>query len=107
MSEWRPYVLLLCDPREKIMMRVIVGTTPVNAFSKRVRRKIWRYVLDCIKEFPDCAEGTITLDGVEHFFTYVVDGFIADVSVMPRDLAEQTLNQGGLSTYDHDIRDRS
>jgi len=57
------------------------------------------YLFDCLKRFPDIAEGVITLDGIEQFFTYKTDeDDVVEVCVAPRTLAEKVLNEHGLTT---------
>jgi hypothetical protein len=53
-----------------------------------------------VKEFPDVCEGSIWLDGIEHFFTYAVKNGIAEMFVMVRADAERLLNERGLSTHE-------
>jgi hypothetical protein len=96
----RPYLLLLSNPREKMRLQVRVGYTPVDLYSKALRDKIWWWVLEAIKEFPDCGEGAIDMDGVEHYCTYKVVGLEVEVALAPRDMMEEILNRGGMSTYD-------
>jgi hypothetical protein len=50
--------------------------------------------------FPIGAEGVLSLDGVEHFFTYIVEPDRVEVKISPRDMAEALLNQYGLSTVE-------
>jgi hypothetical protein len=57
-------------------------------------------VLETIKKHPDVAEGVIVFDDVEHFFTYAVKGDMVEVMVLPRELAEEVLNEHDLTTYE-------
>jgi hypothetical protein len=41
--------------------------------------------------FPVGGEGVITLGGVEHHFTYMVEGEVVKMFVQPRDIAEALL----------------
>jgi hypothetical protein len=69
-----------------------------------LQKEIQQHILDCLRDFPDICEGSIVLDGVEHFFTYMtrIEGSdqIVEVNILLRDVAEKVLNEGGLSTHE-------
>ena len=61
---------------------------------------LWRFILDAMRDFPDCAEGVTEFDGIQHFITYVVKGDVIEAFVLRRDTAEAMLNDIGLSTVE-------
>jgi hypothetical protein len=61
---------------------------------------IERTIRECLKEFPDFCEGSIMLNGIDHFFTYKVLGSVVNVNVVERSLAERLLNEHKLSTHE-------
>jgi hypothetical protein len=82
-------------------MRISVnGVSPVNLGRPDLRNKIRRRIRNCLKEFPKCCEGQIELAGVDHYFVYRVDDDVVEVSLAPREVAEQVLNTIGLSTHE-------
>jgi hypothetical protein len=59
-----------------------------------------RYVIRNLKQFPNCAEGVTDIDGVDHFYTYRVEGDTIIMHIMPREMAEANLNKLGMSTIE-------
>jgi hypothetical protein len=56
-------------------------------------------VADCLRDFPEICEGSIHLAGVEYFFTYKrAASDLIEVNLLPRDVAEEILNENGLTT---------
>jgi hypothetical protein len=78
----------------------ITACTHVDLDRPDLRRQIERRIIRCLKEFPEACEGRIDLDGVEHFFVYVVRNGVADLQIAPRELAETILNNFGFSTHE-------
>jgi hypothetical protein len=76
------------------------GYSNVNLSRRDLQRRINRHITRCLKEFPEACEGKIFLDGVEHFFVYVVRDGVVELKIAPRELAETILNEFGLSTHE-------
>jgi hypothetical protein len=72
----------------------------VDVYFPKYEAKLRARIRRCLREFPDCAEGSIVLGGVEYWFVYVVRDGATDVKVAPRDLAEALLNEAGLTTHE-------
>jgi hypothetical protein len=85
--------------REMIVQIFLSPESPVEP-TPEVFLKLHSHFRKNVKKFPDVCEGSIWLDGVEHFFTYVVENGIGEMFVMVRADAEKHLNKNGLSTHE-------
>jgi hypothetical protein len=83
--------------RPDIKIRAIA---PANVFYPKHDGRFRAHIRKCLREFPDACEGSITFDDIEYWFVYVVKNGVVDVIMMPRDFAEQRLNEGGLTTHE-------
>jgi hypothetical protein len=73
--------------------------------------EIRNHIARCLRDYPHAREGAITLAGVEHCFTYVVQNDVVDTVIGSPDYIEQVMKerrqnvQGGQSLLprkDHD-----
>ena len=74
--------------------------TNIDLGDPHIQKKLMGRIRGCLMEFPDFAEGVIELGGVVHWFVYKVTDDVAHVSLLPRDCAEEILNDQGLSTHE-------
>jgi hypothetical protein len=75
-------------------------SSSVNPNRPEIQAAINARVRQCLKQFPTCAEGSIWLDGIEHWFVYVVRDGVVDMHLVVREVAEQALNALGMSTHE-------
>ena len=61
--------------------------------------EIRSHIARCLRDYPHGGEGVITLAGVEHCFTYVVQDDVVDTVIGPPDYIEQVLNERRQSTH--------
>jgi hypothetical protein len=98
MKDWdeRPNI------REGVMMNVNIKyrSGAVDLSQPRHQRAIRERIELCRQDFPIGAEGVLSLDGVEHFFTYMAEGERVAVIIEPRHFAEALLNENGYSTIE-------
>jgi hypothetical protein len=87
---------------ESPVIRLLFTSDNVDLYYQFRHRNALRLRLrECLKKFPTgAAEGIIDFDGVERFFTYLVEGDQVEAFLMRRDVAEAGLNTEGLSTYE-------
>jgi hypothetical protein len=84
----------------KVKMKVeLTYLGPVEMTPARVGY-LKRYLRDTLRDTPNLAEGVITLDGIEHYYTYAVEHGVMSVNMAPRDFAEAMLNENNLSTHE-------
>jgi hypothetical protein len=80
--------------------KVTFAASNVDIAQPRRLERLRKLLRKSIDKFPDVCEGVITFGGVEHFFICAVQGNVAKVCVVPRDVAEVILNDKGLSTHE-------
>jgi hypothetical protein len=62
--------------------------------------EIRNHIARCLRDYPNGCEGVITLAGVEHCFTYVVQDDVVDTVIGPPDYIEQVLNERRKNTQE-------
>jgi hypothetical protein len=82
-------------------MKVHINLGPSNIDLRHPRQvaELRRCLSECFEETPDAGEGIVVLGRTEHYFTYSASGDTVEVNICQRDVAENSLNARGLTTY--------
>lgn len=76
-------------------------SSDINLAKPKHLRYLQRYLTEVgLPANPEMAEGVIDFEGVQHFFTYMVEDGMVDMTIAPREDAEALLNEQGLSTHE-------
>ncbi len=62
--------------------------SPVDLTQPEFQAELRRIIENSLRDFPQGADGVITLGGVEHHFTYLVHGEVVEAFVRPRNITE-------------------
>ena len=62
--------------------------SPVDLTQPEFQAELRRVIENSLRDFPQCADGVITLGGVEHHFAYRVHGDVVEAFVRPRNITE-------------------
>ena len=62
--------------------------SPIDLTQPEFQAELRRVIENSLRDFPQCADGVITLGGVEHHFAYRVHGDVVEAFVRPRNITE-------------------